>query len=72
MPCSVVAVNKNLQAGLGVLLVVMGVIFGLQGLDVIKGSAVMSGKTLWAIIGPIVAIVGVFLVARALRSRPKR
>jgi hypothetical protein len=70
MPCSVVVVNKNLQAGLGVLLVVMGVIFGLQGLDVIKGSAVMSGKTLWAIIGPIVAIVGVFLVARALRARP--
>ena len=62
--------NKNLQAGLGVLLVVMGVIFGLQGLDVIKGSAVMSGKTLWAIIGPILAIVGVFVVARALRARP--
>jgi hypothetical protein len=64
--------NKNLQAGLGVLLVLMGVIWGLQGLDVIKGSALMSGKTLWAIIGPIVAVIGVFVVARALRPRPSR
>ena len=61
---------KKLQAGRGGMLGGMGVIFGLQGLDVIKGSAVMSGKTLWAIIGPILAIVGVFLVARALRGRP--
>ncbi|HEY8821291.1 MAG TPA: hypothetical protein VIM49_04995 [Dermatophilaceae bacterium] len=64
--------NKSLQAGLGVLLVVMGVIFGLQGLGVIKGSALMSGKTLWAIIGPVVAIIGVLVVARALRTRPSR
>ena len=64
--------NKSLQAGLGVLLVVMGVIFGLQGRGVIKGSAPMSGKTLWAIIGPVVAIIGVLVVARALRTRPSR
>lgn len=62
--------NKNLQAGLGILLVLMGGIWTLQGLDVIKGSALMSGKTLWAVIGPIVAVIGVVLVARALRARP--
>ena len=64
--------NKNLQAGLGVLLVLMGVIWTLQGLDVIKGSALMSGKTLWAVIGPVVAIVGVLLVARGMRARASR
>ena len=72
MPCSVGPVNKNLQAGLGVLLVLMGVIWTLQGLDVIKGSALMSGKTLWAVIGPIVAIGGALLVARAVRDRATR
>ncbi len=61
--------NKNLQAGLGVLLVLMGLIFTLQGLDILKGSAVMSGKMLWAVIGPIVAIIGVFAVARAVRTK---
>ncbi len=64
--------NKNLQAGLGVLLVLMGLIWTLQGLDVLKGSALMSGKTLWAIIGPIVAIIGVLVVARAVRTRAPR
>ena len=64
--------NKNLQAGLGSLLVLMGVIWTLQGLDVIKGSALMSGKTLWAIIGPIVVVIGALVVARALRTRSSR
>ena len=61
--------NKNLQAGLGVLLALMGLIFTLQGLDILKGSAVMSGNMLWAVIGPIVAIIGVLMVARAVRTR---
>jgi len=64
--------NKNLQAGLGSLLVLIGVIWTLQGLDVIKGSALMSGKTLWAIIGPIVTLIGALVVARALRTRSSR
>ena len=64
--------NKNLQAGLGVLLILMGLIFTLQGLDVLKGSAVMSGVTFWAIVGPIIAIIGVLVVARAVRAGQSR
>ena len=60
--------NKNLGVGLGALLILVGLIWTLQGLDLLGGS-VMSGVTLWAIIGPIVAIVGAWLVARALRAR---
>ena len=44
-------------------------IWTLQGLDVLKGSSVMSGKTLWAIIGPIVAILGALVVVRAVRAQ---
>jgi hypothetical protein len=60
--------NKNLRVGLGVLLVLVGLIWTLQGLGYLAGSA-MTGVTLWAIVGPIVAILGIWLVAGALRAR---
>ncbi|WP_433515785.1 hypothetical protein ACQP2T_09430 [Nonomuraea sp. CA-143628] len=55
---------------LGVLLVLMGALWTLQGLGIVGGS-VMSGVTLWAIIGPIVLIVGAvvaFIGIRGLRQ----
>lgn len=54
--------NRNLRIGIGVVLVLMGLIWTLQGLDVLKGSSVMSGNPLWAIIGPIVALAGLALI----------
>jgi uncharacterized membrane protein HdeD (DUF308 family) len=65
---SVHTMNKNLRVGLGILLVLMGLIWTMQGLGYLKGSA-MTGVTLWAIIGPVVALAGVILAARALRAR---
>jgi len=59
---------KNLLAPVGVLLVLVGLLWMLQGLDVVGGSG-MSGKTLWAIVGPIVALVGVGLVVTGIRGR---
>lgn len=50
----------------GGLLVVTGIVWTLQGLDVLGGSA-MSGHAVWAVIGPIVAVVGVVLVGLAAR-----
>jgi hypothetical protein len=61
--------NKNLRAGLGVLMVLVGLIWTLQGLGILQSSSPMTGVTLWAVIGPIVAILGVYLAARALRAR---
>lgn len=46
-----------LLVGVGLLLLLAGVIFGLQGAGVIGGST-MSGSTLWAVIGPVIAIAG--------------
>jgi hypothetical protein len=53
---------------LGIVLVAIGGLWTLQGIGVIGGS-VMSGSTLWAIVGPIVAIVGIVLVVRSARRR---
>ena len=53
---------------LGVVLALLGVLWFLQGVNVLGGS-VMSGKTMWAVIGPVVAVVGIAL-AVASRRRP--
>jgi phosphate/sulfate permease len=53
----------------GVVLILVGVLWTLQGLGMVGGS-VMSGVTMWAIIGPIVALVGAYLVWRTSRRAP--
>jgi hypothetical protein len=45
---------------LGVLAVLVGVVWTLQGLNVLRGSG-MSNQPMWTIIGLIVAIVGLVL-----------
>ncbi|MGC5170464.1 hypothetical protein ACPW96_02415 [Micromonospora sp. DT81.3] len=52
----------------GILLSVVGLVWTLQGLDVLGGSA-MSGQALWAIIGPIVLLVGLVLIWMAIARR---
>ena len=51
----------------GAVLVLLGVLWTGQGLGYIGGSF-MTGSTLWAVIGPIVAVAGVFLLLRARRT----
>jgi len=46
--------RKTLPVTLGILMVVIGVIWTLQGLGYVKGSP-MTGVELWAILGPLVA-----------------
>lgn len=59
---------RNFLIGLGVLLVLMGVVWTLQGLGYIGGSF-MSGSTTWAIIGPCTAVAGLALAAVTYRRR---
>jgi hypothetical protein len=55
---------------LGVLAVVLGGLWTLQGLDVLGGS-VMSGVSLWAVIGPVVAVAGLVLIVLGVRRRAR-
>jgi predicted permease len=57
-----------LPLSLGILAVVLGAVWTLQGLGKLGGS-VMSGVTAWAVIGPIVAVVGLVLVVIGVRRR---
>jgi uncharacterized membrane protein len=52
----------------GLVAIVAGVVWTLQGLDVFGGSP-MSGETTWAIIGPIVAVVGMLVFLFGIRRR---
>ena len=55
----------------GVLLALVGLVWTLQGLDVLRGS-VMSGSSFWATIGPIVLLAGVVLIGIAIARRRRR
>ena len=50
----------------GILALVTGGIWVVQGIGVLPGSF-MTGQGLWAVIGVVTAIVGLFLVALARR-----
>ncbi|GAA4378940.1 hypothetical protein [Agromyces bauzanensis] len=54
--------------GGGIVLTLAGVVWTLQGLNVLPGSA-MSGATLWAILGPIAAIGGLALIGWGIARR---
>jgi hypothetical protein len=60
--------SKPVLIAIGVVVALAGVIFTFQGLGFIGGSA-MSGSMLWAVLGPIIAVVGVVLVILGLRRR---
>ena len=59
--------KRRVLVGFGVLVTLAGIIFTLQGTGVIGGSA-MSGVTLWAVAGPVIAVVGLAIAAVGLRS----
>jgi hypothetical protein len=55
----------------GVVLSTVGLVWTLQGLDVLRGS-VMSGSSLWATIGPIVLLVGMVLIGIGIAKARRR
>jgi hypothetical protein len=55
----------------GVVLSAVGLVWTLQGLDVLRGS-VMSGSSLWATIGPIVLLVGMVLIGIGIAKARRR
>ena len=60
--------SKAVGTALGVVLVVIGAVFTFQGLGYLAGSP-MTGVTLWAVVGPVLALVGVVLIVRSVRNR---
>jgi hypothetical protein len=60
--------GRHLAVVVGVVMLLVGGLWTLQGLGYVDGSF-MSGSDTWAIIGPIVAGLGVALVIVGLQRR---
>ncbi len=61
---------KSILPLLGVLLSIVGVIWILQGINILPGSF-MTGVPFWAFAGLVALIVGIGLIASSVRSRRK-
>ena len=57
-----------LLVGVGLVVMVAGGIFTLQGVGTMGGSA-MSGVTFWAAAGPVIGLAGLAMVIADLRRR---
>ena len=56
-----------LPRAIGIVLVVVGGVWVLQGIGVAQGS-VMSGNPMWAVIGAVLVIAGAVVLRRALNA----
>ncbi|MDG4780492.1 hypothetical protein O7614_12650 [Micromonospora sp. WMMD961] len=56
---------------LGLLAIVIGAVWTVQGLGYVSGS-VMTGEKIWAVLGPLVALAGLVVLWLGLRSRRRR
>ena len=57
-----------LGRGIGILLIVTGIVWILQGLNLLGGS-VMSGRPIFSILGLVLVAIGALVAARTRRSR---
>ncbi|MEW2385256.1 hypothetical protein AB0873_24655 [Micromonospora sp. NPDC047707] len=55
----------------GLLAVVLGALWTVQGLGHVEGS-VMTGVDLWVVVGPVVALAGLVLLWLGVRARDRR
>ncbi|MCU1394170.1 MAG: hypothetical protein JWM34_2598 [Ilumatobacteraceae bacterium] len=56
--------NPTKVAG-GVVITLLGLLFMFQGIGVVKGSS-MTNSNFWAVAGPVIAVVGLGLIASGL------
>ena len=51
----------------GVVVIVAGVTFALQGFGVVGGGSMMSGSSVWKVLGPLIALAGLLVAAAGVR-----
>ena len=62
------SLKRALLVGVGLVVLLAGAIFTLQGLGDIGGDNAMSGHTFWAVAGPIIALAGVVMAIIGVRG----
>ena len=61
--------RPGVRLGLGVLLVLMGAVWALQGIGVFPGESFMNDQGEWIGIGAAAVALGAWLAASGLRAR---
>jgi hypothetical protein len=56
---------------IGVVAILLGGLWTAQGLDLMGQTGGMNGVKIWAVIGPIVAVVGLIVLIAGVRRRSK-
>ena len=56
----------------GALVLVMGLVWTLQGAGVLTGSSPMVGENLWVVLGIITMLIGALIAWLGLRRSPRR
>jgi uncharacterized membrane protein HdeD (DUF308 family) len=59
---------RTIMVVLGVLLILVGMVWFLQGINLLPGSF-MTGQTQWAVYGFLAMVSGIILLAREFRRR---
>ncbi|MGH3497337.1 MAG: hypothetical protein ACRDP1_07730 [Nocardioidaceae bacterium] len=54
----------------GTVVALLGLLFTLQGVGIIKGST-MSDTTFWSVAGPVIVLVGLVVVRVGVRGRSR-
>ena len=60
--------NRGLALALGAVMLVVGALWTFQGLGYVGGSP-MTGVTFWAVVGPLVSLLGLLLAVMGGRKR---
>lgn len=66
--------GKSIGVVVGVVVLLMGALFFLQGIGVVVSSSPMTDTVLWTVLGPVIAVVGlvIIIVSSRGRRRPTR
>jgi hypothetical protein len=60
--------KKPMLVAAGLVVALLGLLFTLQGVGVVKGSS-MSNTTFWTVAGPVIMVVGLALASVGARGR---
>jgi uncharacterized membrane protein YdcZ (DUF606 family) len=56
----------------GILILLAGTVFALQGANVIGGSSMMNGSSTWIYVGGLLAVVGLLITIMGFASKPRK
>lgn len=66
----VARMGRSILVIVGVVIALIGLLFTLQGVGIVKGSA-MTGTTLWTVVGPVIIVAGLVVAATGVWRRTR-